>query len=210
MSKKLLLSLTIMAGVLFVGASPALATNLDCSRGQNARGYAAGFAGGKSIVRTAWASSDQSPDGYEAFRTLIRRTVRNAIANLPDDASPYTKCRAKGLAQGVCDGLGIVQDGIAEACFLDGSTWGALSGDIYCALAIEFGGAELFDLLPVPPTNLCGTNFVAGCVQGFDDYAYPLATCDAFTDEPTADGSEREFADAYVSWQGGLCSYEIP
>jgi hypothetical protein len=210
MSKKLLLSLTIMAGVLFVGVSPALASRLNCSTGQNARGYAAGVTVGKSIVRTAWASSDQSPDGYEAFRQLIRRTVRNAIANLPDDASNYTKCRAKGLSQGVCDGLGIVQDGIAEACFLDGSTWGALSGDIYCALAIEFGGADLFDLLPVAPTNLCGTNFVNGCTEGFEDYAYALEACELYTDEAQDDGSDPAFVNSYLSWQGGMCSYEIP
>jgi hypothetical protein len=216
MSKKLLLSLTIMAGVLFVGASPALATTppLLCkgagAPAANVRQYNTGVTLGRSIVVQAWRSTDQEPDSFEEFYATVRPIILGKIAELPDNASDAIKCRAKGLSQGVCDGFGVVQDEVGAVCLLDGQTWGNLSGDLYCALAIEFGGAELFDLLPVPPTNLCGTNFVSGCVGEFEDFAYELAACEPYTDEPVTSGPAKQFVDEYLSWQGGLCSYEIP
>jgi hypothetical protein len=198
MSKKLLLSLTLMAGVMFVAVSPALATT-PCT-GRNAGAYNLGKTLGAQIAKQAWASSSQDPDDFEEFAAFVRGTVADAIADLPNDASPYTKCRAKGLAQGVCDGLGWVQDQVAGVCLLDGQTWGLLAGDLYCALATEFGAVEALGLLPVPPTTVCGENFVSGCESEFQSYA--TATCESFTIAP----HEVEFAD----WQGGMCAYELP
>jgi hypothetical protein len=212
MSKKLLLSLTIMAGVLFVAVSPALATPLDCSTGRNLTQYNGGRTLGMSIARQAWQSVGRNPDRFEEAADAVRSAVTGAIANLPNTASELVKCRAKGMSQGVCDGLSDIQDEVSSVCFLDGQMWGELSGDIYCALATEFGGADLFELLPVAPTNLCGTNFVEGCTGEFDAYAYALATCAPYTDYDAdlTDTVVPPFAAEYASWQGGMCSYEIP
>jgi hypothetical protein len=216
MSKKLLLSLTIMAGVLFVGASPALATRLNCQDSLAKRAqYNTGVTIGRATVRQAWQSSSQDPNDFEEFSDFIRETLSNAISNLhngPTEPSAAVRCRAKGLSQGFCDGLGIIQDQVSSVCLLDGDMWGALSGDIYCALATEFGGAGIFDLLPVAPTNLCGESFVDGCTGAFDAYAISLDTCVGFTnyDANPNDTIVPPHAGEYVSWQGGMCSYEIP
>lgn len=197
MSKKLLLSLSLIAGVMFVAVSPALAT--PCT-GRNATAYTIGKTLGVQIAKQAWASSSQNPDDFEEFSALVRDTVTDAIANLPNDASQYTKCRAKGLSQGVCDGLGWVQDQVAGVCLLDGETWGVLSGDLYCALATEFGAVEALGLLPIPPTTVCGENFVAGCSVEFQSFAE--ATCESFTESP--------FDDELADWKVGMCAYELP
>jgi hypothetical protein len=204
MSKKLLLSLTIMAGVLFVGASPALATNLNCQNSASKRAqYTTGVTLGKSIVVQAWHSTDEDPNSFEEFYATIRPIILGRIADLPSGASDLVKCRAKGLSQGVCDGFGIIQDEVGAVCLLDGQTWGNLSGDLYCALSIEFGGVEALGLVPVPPTNLCGTNFVAGCIEEFVSYAEADANaCDAFTEAP--------HENVYADWQSGMCAYELP
>jgi hypothetical protein len=207
MSKKLLLSLTIMAGVLFVGASPALATNppLVCTGvgapPANVSQYNMGKRLGALYASQAWRSAGQDPNRFEEVADLVRESVSNAILNL-NDASDRIKCRAKGMSQGVCDELSNIQDGVVGRCLLDGEVWGALSGDLYCALAIEFGGADIFDLLPVAPTNLCGTNFVNACEGQFDVY---VDTFDACEDYNLANAEA-----SYLSWQGGMCSYEIP
>jgi hypothetical protein len=194
MSKKLLLSLSLMAGVMLVAVSPALATPLDCSTGSNARHYNTGKLIGASIARQAWESVGQEPDRFEEAADAVREAISNAILGLPNTASATVKCRAKGMSQGVCDQLGDIQDEVAGICLLDGQLWGTLSGDLYCALAIEFGAVDAFELAPIPPTNLCGENFVEGCEDNFASYAFTIAP------------NEGEFA----SWQGGMCSYEIP
>jgi hypothetical protein len=202
MSKKLLLSLSLMAGVMFVAVSPALATPPNCSTGRNATQYSTGRTIGASIARQAWLSVGQEPDRFEEAADAVREAISNAILGLPNTASDAVKCRAKGMSQGVCDQLGDIQDEVAGICLLDGQLWGTLSGDLYCALAIEFGAVDAFELAPIPPTNLCGENFVEGCEDHFASYASSLAACVPFTIAP----NEVEFA----SWQGGMCSYEIP
>jgi hypothetical protein len=200
--KKIVLSLITVAGML-LAASPAFATEVDCSTGRNLTSYNVGKAVGANAVNSAWNSTSRSPDRYEAFRRVIRQTFRTAIGNIPADASEFVLCRAKGAAAGARHQLGVIQGQVATVCLVDGQLWGAISGDLYCALAFAFGSVAPFDLEPIAPSTVCGTNFVAGCEGAFEDYAY--LTCDDFTDAPLV--GEACYPTEFRSWVDGMCTY---
>lgn len=201
-SKKIVLTITLMAAALVAHAAPAFASGPDCSSGRNKRGYDAGVLVGKSIVRQAWLGIGQDPDQFDSFMDIVRGATRSAIAGLPNDASDYVKCRAKGLSQGVCDQLGSIQDDVVDACVLDGEVWGELSGDLYCALSIEFGGQDVLGLMPVAPESLCGESFEEACQDEFASFAEASPTCEPYTEAP--------FVSVFADWQVGMCMYEIP
>jgi hypothetical protein len=202
-SKKFLLSLIVSAAALLMTASTAFATTpepeLDCSTGRNKRGYDAGVLVGGSIVRQAWNGIGQDVSRVDEFVTKVRAAVRTAIRNLPDDATDYVLCRAKGLAQGTCDELGEIQDEVGAVCFLDGQVWGDLSADLYCALSIEFEGQDVLGLLPVTPDSLCGENFVEGCQSQFEISSLAYAGCPLYVAAP--------WDDVFADWQVGVCIY---
>jgi hypothetical protein len=201
-SKKIVLIVTMMAAALIAHVAPAAASGPNCSTGRNKLGYNAGVLAGGSIVRQAWGRADHDPDHFEDFMHTVHGIVHTAIAGLPSDASDFVKCRAKGLGQGVCDELGNIQGGIATACLLDGQTWGELSAQLYCDLSIQFFGQDVLDLLPAPPTNVCGTNFELGCHLEFAEEAGEYAACASYTVAP--------YTAVFASWQEGLCIYEAP
>jgi len=201
-SKKIFLTLTIMAAALLAHTAPALATGPDCSSGRNKRGYDAGVLIGKSIVRQAWNGVDQDPNQFDTFMDIVRDAINTAISGLPNDASDYVKCRAKGLAQGACDQLGTIQAGVATTCLLDGQVWGDLSADLYCALSIEFGGQDVLGLMPSSPLNVCGANFEAGCHSHFATGVTSSLACQPYSVDP--------YGLVFADWQIGMCIYEAP
>jgi hypothetical protein len=201
-SKKTVLSLVIMTATLLVGVVPAFATPPDCSSGRNLRGYNAGVTIGRSIVRQAWNSIGQDPDRFDELVDTVHDAVWVAIGGLPSDASDYTKCRAKGLGQGVCDQLDDIQVVVVGQCVLDGEVWGDLSAVLYCGLSLALGPQEALGLIPVSPTNLCGDSFEDSCQSEFASVAAAEPTCEAFIEAPNDD--------VYADWQVGMCAYELP
>jgi hypothetical protein len=202
-TRKLSVILATMVALLVVTTGVASATTgPDCSTGRNNRGFLAGKLVGKSIVQQAWNASSQNPDDFDTFATVVRNTVHTAIHNLATDASDYVQCRAKGMAQAVCDQLGVIQDGIGDACLLDGQDWGDLSAELYCSLSEAFGGLDVTGLLPhVTVHNVCGQNFEEGCQDEFASAAN-TTTCHQFIVAP--------FVAVFQESQTNMCIYETP
>ncbi len=198
-TRKISVILATMVALLVVTTGVASATTgPDCSTGRNNRGFLAGKLIGKSIVQQSWNSSSQNPDDFDAFETTVRHAVHTAIHNLATDASDYVQCRAKGMAQGVCDQLGVIQDGITDACVLDGEAWGGLSAELYCSLSEAFGGLDVSGLLPNPPDGLCGQSFEESCGDTFASEANTPA-CHQFTVAP--------FVAVFAESQTNMCIY---
>jgi hypothetical protein len=201
-SKKLLLVIAIIAGAFVAQTAPAFASGPNCTTVlRNKRGYEAGKLIGKSIVSQAWNGIGQDVDQFDTFMDTVHDLVHTAISGLPNDASDYVKCRAKGLGQGVCDQLGAIQDDVEDICLLDGVVWGDLSGELYCELSIEFGAQDALGLIPVAPTNTCGDAFEDGCHASFTTYATSSTECVPFTAAPNAS--------VFADWQDGMCAYEL-
>ena len=200
--RKISLVLATFVALLVVTTGVASATTgPDCSTGRNKRGFDAGKMIGKNVVQQAWNAASHDPDQFDFFKTTVRTTVHNAIHALATDASDYVQCRAKGLAQGVCDQLDVVQSSVASVCLLDGQAWGELSADLYCALSDAFGGLDVTGLLPNPPDGLCGATFEDACGDEFASYAAQPA-CHAFTVAP--------FVAVFVEAQANMCIYATP
>jgi hypothetical protein len=200
-SKKLLLLATLIAGAFIAQSSPAFASGPNCSSGRPKRGYDTGVLIGKSIVQQAWNGIGQDVDQFDDFMETVHDIVHTAIAGIPNDATDYSKCRAKGLAQGVCDKLGEIQDDVTDICLLDGAVWGDLSGELFCELSIVFGAQDALGLVPVTPTGLCGDSFEEGCHDTFSDYATSSTECLPFTAAPNVS--------VYEDWKTGMCAYEL-
>ena len=200
--RKISLVLATFVALLVVTTGVASATTgPDCSTGRNKRGFDAGKMIGKNVVQQAWNAASHDPDQFDFFKTTVRTTVHNAIHALATDASDYVQCRAKGLAQGVCDQLDVVQTSVSNVCLLDGQAWGELSADLYCALSDAFGGLDVTGLLPNPPDGLCGTSFEEACADEFADFASQPA-CHAFTVAP--------FLAVFAESQTNMCIYAAP
>jgi hypothetical protein len=200
--RKLSLVLATFVALLVVTTGVASATTgPDCSTGRNLRGYSAGVLLGKNVVSQAWNAVSHDPDQFDAFKTAVRTSVHHAIHLLATDASDYVQCRAKGMAQGVCDQLDTIQTSVSNICLLDGSAWGELSADLYCALSDAFGGLDVSGLLPNPPDGLCGTSFEDACADEFAAFASQPA-CHAFTVAP--------FVEVFAESQTNMCIYAAP
>jgi hypothetical protein len=200
--RKLSLVLATFVALLVVTTGVASATTgPDCSTGRNNRGFLAGKMIGKNIVQQAWNAASHDPDQFDFFKTTVRNTVHTAIHSLATDASDYVQCRAKGLAQGVCDQLDVIQTSVTSVCLLDGQAWGELSADLYCALSDAFGGLDITGLLPNPPDGLCGSTFEEACADEFASFASQPA-CQAFTVAP--------FVAVFVEAQTNMCIYAAP
>jgi hypothetical protein len=201
-SKKTVLSLVFMAATLIVGVVPAFADDPNCTDSRNRRGYNAGVTIGTQIVTQAWNSIGQDPDRFDELVDVVHGAVWTAISRVTD-ASPYTQCRIKGLAQAVCDTLDGIQETVVGQCVLDGQAWGELSAVLYCSLSVAFGQQVGLGLVPVAPTNLCGASFEDACQDEFASVAAePELACGEFIAEPNDD--------VFADWQVGMCAYELP
>jgi hypothetical protein len=184
-SKKIVLVVTTLAAVLLGSAGTAMATGPNCSVGYPKKGYDVGKKIGANITQQAWNGVGQDPLAFDDFLEIVLDQVNAAIANLPTNASDYVKCRAKGLLQGVTDELGRIQDDVEDQCLVDGTAWGLVMADFYCALSNALGGLGVAGLLPNPPNGLCGDSFEPACHASFDAFAHtPANVCLDFTKVP--------------------------
>jgi hypothetical protein len=200
--KKIALFVAAMGLMLVASVGSAHASGPDCSTGAKKAQYNTGKKLAGSIVAQAWASSDQDPLGFEDFAATVRGVVTTAIEKLQSqNPSDLVLCRAKGLAQGLCDALGDIQDEVEGICLLDGEMWGELSADLYCSLSIAFGGLDVVGLLPAAPLSICGQSFEEGCQDTFADLTTGSDECFDFT--------AGSFIPVFEESQHNMCVFEI-
>lgn len=176
-----IISAAMLALSVMVVSSDASAT-LNCSAARDTRSFNTGRALGANLVDSAWNGIGQDIDQVDQFRSLVIRTLRGVLRAVPRDTSTFALCRAQGLLVGAVDRLNAIQDEVGEFCFLEGSFWGELSAEIYCALAVALDGLGVTGIeLPEPATLTCGENFEDGCAEKYESVATGSAECRPYT-----------------------------
>ncbi len=184
----------IALGLIVMSAT---ATARPICVGRNATSRDAGELIGRNIVDQAWLAVGEDPLLIDQFKRVVRRIVRQTVrgALIGGDPSDFVRCRTQGLIDGIRERINEIQDEIARVCLLDGEFWGALTGELYCALAIAFDGLGFLDLeLPEPSDLTCGANFEAGCFDAFEGLATSDAACAPYTVAPHTDAYEENLA----------------
>jgi hypothetical protein len=199
--KKISLFVAAMGLILMASVNTAQATP-NCSTGSKKAQYNTGKKLAAMIVNQAWATVGEDPLRFEELSETVRTAVGNAIQNLASqNPSEAVQCRAKGLAQGLCDALDDIQTEVEGVCLLDGEAWGELSAELYCSLSIAFGGLDVVGLLPAAPVGLCGQSFEESCEDTFAD----LTTAD----DECADFTVGSFLAVFTESQTNMCIFEV-
>jgi hypothetical protein len=201
-SKRVMAVVAMIFGfILFVSVGEAEASP-TCTTGSKLAQYKTGKKLGAMIVDQAWLTVGEDPTRFDEVADAVRAAVSTAIDNLASsNPSDLVLCRAKGMAQGVCDALDGIQDGVEEICLLDGEAWGELSSELYCSLSIAFGGLDVVGLLPAAPVGVCGETFEDTCREVFTSLSSGDDECDDFTVAP--------FALVFAESEHNMCIFEI-
>lgn len=208
---KLFVSLVACAAMLgTAGVASAGGASDDCDTGFNYRMYRTGYAGGSSIVRSAWLSTDSDPLSVDEFVETVEDIILGAIPGA--SGSEFLQCRLEGFIDGAVARLDSILAEADEACSLDGQIWGEFSAQLYCSLSEEFGGLFPLGLLPAKPAvttcaiafeETCEDTFETGVIDGIvDAWDDPIVlACPEFADEP--------FELAFAETQANQCLFEI-
>jgi hypothetical protein len=191
-----LLRLTTIAALVCVASEPSAAPPPKCSNGANARAYNAGLAAGREMTNTAWERVGRDPDRIEELKPSI---VAGFRAALPHSNGRPEACRFGGVVDGSMAQLVMIQDTVVRQCILDGATWGTVAAELYCGLAIEFGGLALGLELVRSPVGICGTNYEQSCDATLADAVLASPACRRY--------AEAQFANAFAQYQNNQCMY---
>lgn len=207
---KLFVSLVACAAVLGTASLASAGPSTECATGFKHRMYRTGFAGGASIVNSAWLATDRDPLSVDDFVQTVEDIILAAIPGA--SGSPFLQCRLEGFMDGALAKLDAILAEVDELCSLDGQIWGEFSAQLYCALSEEFGGLFPLGLLPAKPAvatcavafeETCEETFATGVTDGIvDAWDDPVVlACPEFAEAP--------FALAFAETQANQCLFEL-
>jgi hypothetical protein len=180
--KRAVLWLVVVCSFAAAYGSAAAQVPPECTSTTNARAYRTGRLAGANIAQQSWASLNDC-DRVEQYEDV----VISALERYSPGGAPtlYTRCRFRGVVEGVLDALDVVFASCVDACFLEGQFAGEISAFAYCELSIALNGLETADDFLRGPVQVCGLSFEIGCDTQFIDtssaYDNELGSCEPFT-----------------------------
>ena len=90
-------------------------------------------------------------------------------------------------------------------CCREGQIIAEITGQLYCDLSIDLGGASASEFLPRPVQAFCGASFQTCCDARFSDFTQSYTSdegqsCKAYT--------EGEYSSAWEEARAEQCSYD--